>query len=76
MKITGERVVSPAGGFNPTWQRHVAAYAFSEVYLGPGRLLDLGVAWATATTCSASGNGRRRYRPRGLGGTGARNGRR
>jgi SAM-dependent methyltransferase len=41
-KVTGERVVSPAGGFNPTWQRHVAAYALSEPFLGPGRVLDLG----------------------------------
>jgi SAM-dependent methyltransferase len=42
VKITGERVVSPAGGFNPTWQRHVAAYALAEPELGPGRVLDLG----------------------------------
>lgn len=42
MKITGERVVSPGGGFNPTWQRHVAAYALAESLLGPGRVLDLG----------------------------------
>lgn len=42
MRITGERVVSPAGGFNPTWQRHVAAYALSEPRFGPGKLLDLG----------------------------------
>jgi SAM-dependent methyltransferase len=42
VKITGERVVSPAGGFNPTWQRHVAAYALAERELGPGRVLDLG----------------------------------
>ena len=42
MKITGERVASPAGGFNPTWQRHVAAYALAEPELGPGRVLDLG----------------------------------
>ena len=41
-KITGERVSSPEGGFNPTWQRHVAAYALAEGYLGPGRVLDLG----------------------------------
>jgi len=41
-RITGERVVSPAGGFNPTWQRHVAAYALCEPFLGPGRVLDLG----------------------------------
>jgi SAM-dependent methyltransferase len=42
VKITGERVASPAGGFNPTWQRHVAAYALAEKYLRPGRVLDLG----------------------------------
>jgi SAM-dependent methyltransferase len=42
VKITGERVASPAGGFNPTWQRHVAAYALCEPELGPGRVLDLG----------------------------------
>jgi SAM-dependent methyltransferase len=42
VKITGERVVSPVGGFNPTWQRHVAAYALAEPELGPGRVLDLG----------------------------------
>jgi SAM-dependent methyltransferase len=42
VKITGERVMTPAGGFNPTWQRHVAAYALAEPELGPGRVLDLG----------------------------------
>jgi SAM-dependent methyltransferase len=42
VRITGERIVSPAGGFNPTWQRHVAAYALAEPELGPGRVLDLG----------------------------------
>ena len=41
MKVTGERVVSPTGGFNPTWQRHVAAYELRAVP-GPGRVLDLG----------------------------------
>lgn len=41
-KITGERVMSPEGGFNPTWQRHVAAYGLSAPLLGPGRVLDLG----------------------------------
>ena len=41
-KITGERVSSPEGGFNPTWQRHVAAYALAEPMLPKGRLLDLG----------------------------------
>ena len=41
-KITGERVSSAEAGFNPTWQRHVAAYALAEPLLPPGRLLDLG----------------------------------
>jgi SAM-dependent methyltransferase len=40
--ITGERVTTPAGGFNPTWQRHVAAYALCARLLPPGRVLDLG----------------------------------
>jgi len=42
VRITGERVVTPAGGFNPTWQRHVAAYALCEPELPPGKVLDLG----------------------------------
>jgi SAM-dependent methyltransferase len=42
MTITGERVTTPAGGFNPTWQRHVAAYALCARFLGPGKVLDLG----------------------------------
>ncbi|HET9073885.1 MAG TPA: class I SAM-dependent methyltransferase [Solirubrobacteraceae bacterium] len=40
--ITGERVVTSAGGFNPTYQRHVAAYRQAGALLGPGRVLDLG----------------------------------
>jgi SAM-dependent methyltransferase len=40
--VTGERVVTRAGAFNPTWQRHVAAYAYAAEVLGPGRVLDLG----------------------------------
>jgi len=42
MKRTGERVLTAAGGFNPTWQRHVAAYALAGGFLPPGRLLDVG----------------------------------
>jgi SAM-dependent methyltransferase len=42
MRITGERVSTQAGGFNPTWQRHVAAYALCAPLLPPGRVLDLG----------------------------------
>ena len=41
-RITGERVVTRAGGFNPTWQRHVAAYGLCAPLLPPGRVLDVG----------------------------------
>jgi SAM-dependent methyltransferase len=40
--ITGERVSAPSGGFNPTFQRHVAAYRLCAPLLPPGRVLDLG----------------------------------
>jgi SAM-dependent methyltransferase len=40
--VTGERVTTPEAGFNPTWQRHVAAYRLAAELLPPGRLLDLG----------------------------------
>jgi SAM-dependent methyltransferase len=40
--VTGERVVTSRGGFNPTWQRHVAAYALCEPFLSPGRIADVG----------------------------------
>lgn len=40
--VTGERVTTRSGGFNPTWQRHVAAYRCAAPMLGPGRVLDLG----------------------------------
>ena len=41
--VTGERVSTPQGGFNPTWQRHVAAYAQCAALLpAEGRVLDLG----------------------------------
>jgi SAM-dependent methyltransferase len=40
--VTGERVVTSEGGFNPTWQRHVAAYALCGRFLGPGRIADIG----------------------------------
>ena len=35
-------MVTAAGGFNPTWQRHVAAYSLADGFLPPGRLLDVG----------------------------------
>lgn len=40
--ITGERVSVPEGGFNPTFQRHVAAYRLCAPLLGAGPVLDLG----------------------------------
>jgi SAM-dependent methyltransferase len=40
--VTGERVTTPHGGFKPTWERHVAAYAYAGELLPPGRVLDLG----------------------------------
>jgi SAM-dependent methyltransferase len=40
--VTGERVTTPAGGFNPTWQRHVAAYGLCARFLPEGPVLDLG----------------------------------
>jgi SAM-dependent methyltransferase len=42
MTVTGERVTTAKGGFNPTWQRHVAAYKLCERFLPVGRVLDLG----------------------------------
>ncbi len=41
-KDTGERVTTSAGGFNPTYQRHVAAYRHCAPLLDPGPVLDLG----------------------------------
>ncbi len=40
--ITGERVSTDTGGFNPTFQRHVAAYRLCAPLLPEGRVLDLG----------------------------------
>lgn len=40
--ITGERVTVPDAGFNPTFQRHVAAYRLAAPLLPSGRVLDLG----------------------------------
>jgi SAM-dependent methyltransferase len=43
VKVTGERVSSAEGGFNPTFQRHVAAYRLCAPLLPrEGRVLDLG----------------------------------
>jgi SAM-dependent methyltransferase len=40
--VTGERVVTAEGGFNPSYQRHVATYRLCAPYLPAGRVLDLG----------------------------------
>jgi SAM-dependent methyltransferase len=41
--VTGERVVTAEGGFNPTYQRHVATYRLCAPLLPEhGRVLDLG----------------------------------
>ncbi|HUB77067.1 MAG TPA: glycosyltransferase [Solirubrobacteraceae bacterium] len=40
--ITGERVSTPDGGFNPSFQRHRAEYRLAAALLGPGPVLDLG----------------------------------
>lgn len=42
MRVTGERVSTPEGGFKPTWERHVAAYAAAAELLPEGTVLDLG----------------------------------
>jgi SAM-dependent methyltransferase len=42
MKLTGERVTSSESGFNPTWQRHVAAYDLIAPFMSGGPVLDLG----------------------------------
>ena len=42
-RISGERVSDPSGGFNPTWQRHVAAYAEAAKLLeSDAQVLDVG----------------------------------
>jgi SAM-dependent methyltransferase len=40
--VTGERVVTSEGGFNPTYQRHVATYRLCAPLLPDGKVLDLG----------------------------------
>ncbi len=41
-RVTGERATSSTGGFNPTWQRHVAAYRAVGGLIDRGPVLDLG----------------------------------
>lgn len=41
-RVTGERIVTPRGGFNGSWQRHLACYALTAPFLGSGPVLDVG----------------------------------
>ncbi len=43
MRVSGERVSTARDGFNPTWQRHVAAYKLcADLLPRDSRVLDLG----------------------------------
>jgi SAM-dependent methyltransferase len=42
LKVTGERIVTPEGGFNASWQRHLACYQLTARFLPDGLVLDLG----------------------------------
>ncbi|HEV2753621.1 MAG TPA: methyltransferase domain-containing protein [Solirubrobacteraceae bacterium] len=43
MKVSGERVSTAQDGFNPTWQRHVAAYKLcADLLPEQSKVLDLG----------------------------------
>ena len=65
MKITGERVASPEGGFNPTWQRHVAAYGLASRFLPSGtRARPRLRRRAQLPPARPARDGRRRHRPR------------
>jgi SAM-dependent methyltransferase len=41
-RISGERIVTNQGGFNPTWQRHSVNYQFAAEFLPAGTAVDLG----------------------------------
>lgn len=41
-RVTGERIVTPHGGFNASWQRHLACYALIAPFLPSGSVLDVG----------------------------------
>ena len=54
MRISGERVSSPEGGFKPTWERHVAAYAAADGLLPPGGTVLEGYAYLGVGTRALS----------------------
>ena len=41
-RVTGERIVTPHGGFNASWQRHLACYALIAPLLPRGSVVDVG----------------------------------
>ena len=41
-RVTGERIVTPQGGFNASWQRHLACYALTVPFIGPDSVVDVG----------------------------------
>lgn len=51
LRVTGERIVTLEGGFNASWQRHLACYAFTRSFLNPGLVLDLGCGTGHARHC-------------------------
>jgi SAM-dependent methyltransferase len=57
--ITGERVTTAEGGFNPSFQRHRAEYRLCSGLLGEGRVLDLGCgtghSWLELAPCETVG---------------------
>ena len=73
--LTGERVSSPAGGFNPTWQRHVAAYRACASLLPPDASSTSAAGPAIRSAARAARVGRRRHRRRRAGRPGARDAR-
>src|SRR5260370_34110053 len=42
VRITGERIVTNQGGFNPTWQRHTLKYRSAAAFFPPGPAVALG----------------------------------
>jgi len=46
--ITGERVTTAQGGFNPSFQRHRAEYRLSASLLPDGKVLEISVPVAPA----------------------------
>lgn len=50
-RVTGERIVTADGGFNASWQRHLACYRLTQSYLEEKTVLDLGCGTGHARHC-------------------------